>query len=114
MKPEDPRRGKRYEVRLACRVESLSGVSVKLSGVTLNVSRSGLLASFDATDAPTPQVGQTARILLELPQAADIGNRCVECGGRVVRTGDSSDPHSFAFEFRRIQFRALATALLGA
>jgi len=87
-----------------------------MAGVTLNVSRTGLIASFAGIRPPafTPRVGQPARILLELPQAVATETRCVECRGRIVRIGQCEDSQNVAFEFGRVNFRSLASASLDA
>ncbi len=99
----DLRRGLRYEVRLPCQVFSPLRAFENLSGVTLNMSRSGVLLTLEQTDPPSrlPVVGQVARIVLELPRSTHE-RRCVECRGRVVRV--DKDSTSVAFEFRRFQF----------
>ncbi|MFB3776632.1 MAG: PilZ domain-containing protein [Bryobacteraceae bacterium] len=103
MVERDSRRGVRYEVRLQCQVYSPAKVFEDLTGVTQNMSRTGVLLSLEQTNASArlPEVGQAARIVLELPRSAPE-RRCVECLGRVVRV-DREFP-SVAFEFRRYQF----------
>jgi hypothetical protein len=95
----------RYEVRLPCRVYSPARVFGNVTGVTLNMSRSGLLLALAEAESPRhlPRVGQAARIVLELPHAAS-GQRCIECLGRVVRIGKEADSLQLAFKFRRYQF----------
>jgi len=99
----DLRRGVRYVVELPCQVFSPLRAFANLTGVTQNMSRSGLLLALQQADTPPrlPEVGQAARIVLELPRAA-AERRCVECLGRVVRV--DRDSTSVAFEFRRYQF----------
>ncbi len=105
MTQPDQRRATRYEVQLPCRVYSPSSVFQDLSGLTLNMSRSGLLLSVKSATPPhhLPQVGQPARIVLELSQTASA-RRCVECHGRVVRAPQEERGLCLAFEFRRYQF----------
>ena len=112
MTPPDSRRGTRYQVRLPCEILSPSRVFSRLSGVTLNMSRTGLLASFLDTGATpsVPRVGHVARIIVELPLSSAAERRCVECVGHVVRAGQGSDPGRFAFEFRRFRFCTLGSA----
>lgn len=100
---KDQRRGMRYAVRLSCQVFSPGKVFGDLTGVTQNMSRSGLLLDLEANGSQPvlPQVGQAARILLELPRS-EPQRRCVECLGRVVRV-DRQSP-AVAFEFRRVAF----------
>ncbi len=107
MKTSDLRRGERYPVQLVCRVSSPFETFDDLSGVTLNMSRSGVLISLDETgpSQPMPVVGQPARITLELPLPPGPQRRCIECVGRVVRLGDGAGSRSVAFELRRYEFR---------
>ena len=100
----DARRGKRFQVQLPCEVSSPSRVFGNLSGVTQNMSRSGVLAAFRNTEIsrPMPRVGDVARIVVELPLDAALGRRCVEGLGYVVRMGQN--PGQVAFEFRRSRF----------
>ena len=115
MTSPDLRRGTRFEVQLPCQVYSPAKAFEDLSGVTLNMSRCGLLLALEETGSPTrlPQVGQAARILLELPPAAS-DRRCVECLGRVVRIGQGADSLRVAFEYRRFQFIKCGSASTGA
>lgn len=111
MQSPDLRRGTRYEVQLPCQVYSPARVFGNLSGVTLNISRSGLLLALEEAESPAhlPQVGHAARIVLELPRAAS-GRRYVECLGRVVRVGREAEAYRIAFEFRRYQFIGCGSA----
>jgi hypothetical protein len=106
MTTPDPRRGPRYPVQLHCEILSPARVFGSLSGVTLNMSRSGMLASFpEAGDSPLmPRVGHVARIVVELPGSSAVARRCVECLGHVVRVGQEADASGVAFEFRRFRF----------
>jgi len=69
------------------------------------MSRSGMLLALEPGGTPVqlPVVGQAVRIVLELPRA-EVGQRCVECLGRVVRVGQEEEALRVAFEFRRFQF----------
>ncbi len=105
MTQPDQRRAIRYEVQLPCRVYSPGSVFRDLSGLTVNMSRSGLLLAVNPADPPThlPQVGQAARIVLDLPHLASK-QHSVECHGRVVRVPEQDRGLRLAFEFRRYQF----------
>jgi hypothetical protein len=78
-----------------------------LSGVTLNMSRSGLLVSLDAAgpSRPMPLVGQPARITLQLPPTPGPQRRCIECVGHVVRLGQGAEARAVAFDLMRYEFR---------
>jgi hypothetical protein len=103
MMTSESRRGMRYEVQLPCQVFSPARAFATFSGVTQNMSRSGLLLALVESGLPSrlPEVGQAARIVLRLPQTA-TERRCIECLGRVVRV--DRDSPSVAFEFRRYTF----------
>lgn len=103
----DSRRSNRFEVKLACKVYSPSRTSANIQGVTLNISRSGVLVAFGELEPvhPVLAVGQPARILLELPNTLGYQRRYVDCLGRVVRVCQGADSHRVAFELRRYQIR---------
>ncbi len=62
-----------------------TGASPLFVGRTVNISRTGLLVSWEAGDAyRTPQVGDSLKLDLELP-ASSVGRKCIRCRGRVVR-----------------------------
>jgi hypothetical protein len=101
------RRDTRYEVQLNCRVTSPVQSFRDLAGVTVNMSRSGMLAIFgevDETDPPPP-IGTPVRITVELPGPAGKPPRILECLGRVVRVGETSFPRQVAFVLQRYQFQ---------
>ena len=103
MMARELRRGLRYEVQLPCQVFSPAKSFATFSGVTQNMSRSGLLLALEQAEPAShlPEVGQAVRIVLELPRTVPE-RRCVECLGRVVRI--DRDSPSVAFEFRRYMF----------
>ncbi len=103
----DLRRDTRYEVQLSCRIFSPLPSFSELSGVTLNMSRSGLLAVFGeagSSDAG-PSVGTPVRIAVELPGSSGKSTRYIECLGRVARVGDQSASRQVAFALQRYQFQ---------
>ena len=102
----DLRRDTRYEVQLSCRVFSPLPSFSELIGVTLNMSRSGLLAVFGeaASSEAGPSVGTPVRIAVELPGASGKAARYIECLGRVSRVSDQPAPRQVAFALQRYQF----------
>jgi hypothetical protein len=103
----DLRRDTRYEVQLSCRISSPLRSFSEIAGVTLNMSRSGLLAVFGEAGSPdvSPLVGAPVRIRVELPGPSGKSARCVECLGRVARVGEQSAPRQVAFALQRYQFQ---------
>lgn len=104
----DQRMNPRFDVRLQCELWSPFRAFDTLSGVTVNMSRVGLLFSPEHSleGRLLPQVGHAARVVLQLPGPADVSARCVECLGRVVRLEEEEDSRRIALEFRRYQFTA--------
>jgi hypothetical protein len=79
-----------------------------VEGLTLNVSRAGMLVKFPGCDlnALLPRVGAQARITIDLPPSANYPPRSLECTGRVVRqAGSAQDAPVLAFEIRRMLVR---------
>ena len=104
---KESRRGVRYPVELDCRVSTRSDPKRPSSGRTVNVSRCGVLVSFDRGGSAwvRPEVGDPARVMLELPNASQIRGCCVECMCRVARVHDRPGAHSVAFDVVRYRFR---------
>lgn len=103
----DLRRDTRYEVQLSCRISSPLRSFNELAGVTLNMSRSGLLAVFSearSSDA-SPLVGTPVRITVELPGSRGKLAHYLECLGRVARVNEQSDPRQVAVALQRYQFQ---------
>jgi hypothetical protein len=103
----DTRRGVRYAVQLSCKVSSPLRYFNELTGVTLNMSRFGMLAMFGAAaaDQTLPLVGTPVRITLDLPNPPGKAARHLECLGRVVRVSEESAPLQVAFSLQRHQFQ---------
>ena len=101
------RRDTRYEVQLSCRIFSPLPSFSELTGVTLNMSRSGMLAVFGeaGSSGEGPSVGTPVRIAVELPGTSGKAARYIECLGRVARVSDSSVPRQVAFALQRYQFQ---------
>ena len=104
----DQRRNTRFEVHLPCELWSPFQAFDMLSGVTVNMSRIGLLFSPEdpLEGRLLPKVGHAARVVLQLPGSGQRRGRCVECLGRVVRLEEQENSRRIALEFRRYQFTA--------
>ena len=104
----DRRQEDRHEVQRACLVTPAATAQGEMSGITTNVSRSGMLVSFPgfALSEMLPRVGEFARILIELPKNVKFGQRALECGGRVVRAeADRRESPQLAFEIHTMKIR---------
>ena len=104
----DRRQEIRHAVERPCRVALESPPLDELTGVTTNVSRSGMLVRFpDFTPlGELPGIGEQARVVIDLPPSAKYAPRTLECFVRVVRAEESAgDPPALAFEVQRMQIR---------
>jgi len=106
----DRRHAIRFDLQLKCRVFSPFRAFSDFSGVTANMSRTGVLVHTDAIepDQRMPTVGNAARIVFELPRNAAVPPKCLDCEATVVRI-DALENGSweYGFRIRRIQFRDL-------
>jgi c-di-GMP-binding flagellar brake protein YcgR len=99
------RRGKRYLLRLACRVTSPDEHFEEMRGTTTDISRTGVRVVFpDKVALPMLHIGETACVLVDLPQSPYFTPRQLECIGRVVRIGDK-DPTGPAAAFEIVRTR---------
>jgi hypothetical protein len=101
------RRGKRYLLRLACRVTSWDGHFEEMLGTTTDMSRTGVRVVFLDEVAPLKlHIGETACVLVDLPRSPYFTPRKLECICRVVRIEDK-DPAgpTAAFEIVRTRVR---------
>jgi len=106
----DQRHATRFDLQLRCRVFSPFRAFSDFSGVTANLSRTGVLVRMDAAepDQRTPTVGDAARIVLELPGNAAVAPKCLDCEATVVRADAlRKGSWEYGFRIRRIQFRDL-------
>lgn len=85
------RRGKRYLLRLSCRVTSPDERFKEIAGTTSDISRTGVRVVFkDATTFPKLHLGESVCVLIDLPQSPYFSPRQLECTGKVVRIGENS------------------------
>jgi len=101
------RRGKRYLLRLACRVTSWDGHFEEARGTTTDISRTGVRVSFADEAAPLQlHIGETACVLVDLPENPCFTPRQLECMCRVVRIEDKDlTGPTAAFEIVRTRVR---------
>jgi hypothetical protein len=104
------RQERRHAVERACRVASNVLHRDAVRGLTMNVSRTGMLVRFPDCDYSRllPEVGSQARIMIDLPTSANYSPRFLECKGRVVReAGSPEDAPVLAFEIHHMMVREL-------
>jgi len=96
----------RHAIERDCRVTTAALPAGGISGITTNVSRSGMLVRFPGLAASRllPRVGQEACIQLDLPASINHTPRALECSASVVRTVHrESDAPSLAFEIHHMK-----------
>ena len=77
-----------------------------LIGTTLDVGRSGALVMFRGQPASAGrlQVGERARLVLELPRHTDFSPRCLECKAKVARIDMAGqDRFSVGYKIQRMR-----------
>ena len=101
------RRGKRYPVQLECRVSPCLTPAASLPGQTVNMSNCGVLVSVDAAEhlPAKAEVGELARLVLELPRAPYFRGCWLDCICRVVRVDERAGGQVVAFDVKRYHFR---------
>ena len=101
------RRGTRHPVHLDCSVSPHSKSTASLSGQTVNMSNCGVLVSLNA-NGPLPtmlEVGQRARVLLELPHVPYFRGCWLDCKCEVARVIEENDAHLVGLHVSHCQFR---------
>jgi hypothetical protein len=104
----DRRQEQRHAVERPCHVSSGTFFMDAVPGVTMNVSRAGMLVKFPGSciSELLPKIGARVRILIDLPTSANYAPRSLECTGRVVRAaGSDSNVPVLAFEIHRMLVR---------
>jgi PilZ domain len=88
------RQGKRFPLRLSCRVLFTSMNSRELRGVTRNISRSGVLVGLGKVAAADLRrtIGEPVEISIDLPHSSNFPPRCLVCMTRVIRIVDAESP----------------------
>ncbi len=106
--PNDRRHKLRHRLQRPCRVAAAEAPFSEITGITADISRSGMLVQLPGmvSDDFLPKVGETARIVIDLPPSANYAPRSLECTARVVRVaGSDKDKPALAFEIQRMQIR---------
>ncbi len=104
----DRRQEPRHAVERPCRIALESPPSDELTGVTTNLSRSGMLVRVAPLTmlGELPRIGEQARVVIDLPPSEKFAPRTLECFVRVVRAeGSADDAPALAFEVQRMHIR---------
>jgi hypothetical protein len=105
------------EVRLPCHVEFARSKSRLCVGLTENMSRSGILVTWNA-DSPAaslPKPGDLLTVDIELPANHSFGRRCMHCQAVVARVsaGEKGQP-LVAMQVNQMQFKSYTNGKMGA
>jgi hypothetical protein len=106
---EDRRQEQRLDVQRPCKVRPAAAPAVEMTGITENVSRSGMLVKFENSVISDllPAVGEGVRITFDLPRNANFTPRSLECTGRIVRASDKAgDRAELAVEVHTMRIRS--------
>ncbi len=104
----DRRHKLRHRVQRPCSVQPAEASLGEIAGIAIDISRSGLLVRIPgvAINHLLPKVGETARIVIDLPLSVKYEPRSLECTARVVRVaGQDKDNPALAFEIHRMKIQ---------
>src|SRR5512138_2501125 len=102
----DRRIERRHHVERPCRVTLGPAAPEGIDGMTMNISRAGVLVRFPGVGISSllPKIGADARVIIDLPPSANYPPRTLECKGRVVRDLTAQDSSAaLAFEIQQMQ-----------
>ena len=102
----DWRRGRRFSVRLSCRVCPASTGRVEFAGTVINISRSGILVRLDSAQiSGVLRFDDVVRVVVDLPRHPLFSPRCLECSATVVRIVAAKAQTQVAFEIGQMQVK---------
>jgi hypothetical protein len=100
------RSGRRFSLRLSCRVCLVSTERAEFAGTAINISRSGILVGLDAAQISSVlKPDDVVRVVVDLPRHPLFSPRCMEFTATVVRIVAAEAETQVAFEFRRMQIK---------
>lgn len=107
------RKRDRSDLKLVCHIGSPELGGQRLTGVSKNISRNGVLLRLRNGEVPPEsiEVGRAATVELELPTDHPLEPRCIRCEGEVVRIASRNGGVEIAVQFSNMQFRTLTAAL---
>ena len=98
------RNGRRFSMWLSCRLRLVSTENVEFVGTVIDISRSGVLETFDSAEVSRVLgLDDVVLVLIELPQHGLSTLRCLECSAKVVRIVAAKPQTQVACEIRRMQ-----------
>jgi len=102
--PTDRRRGRRFNLRLSCRVCPVSTENVAFAGTVINISRSGILVGLDSAQISTVLAPHdVVRVVVDLPRHPLFSPRWLECIATVVRIVPAQAQTQVAVEIGQIR-----------
>jgi len=98
------RHGRRFSMWLSCRLRLVSMENVEFVGTVIDISRSGVLVTFDSVEVSRVLgLDDVVLVLIELPQHALSTLQCLECSAKVVRIIAAKPQTQVACEIWRMQ-----------
>jgi len=103
-------RGRRFSLRLSCRVCPVSTERVEFAGTVINISRSGILVRLDSGQiSRVLRPDDAVRVVVDLPRHPLFSPRCLECAATVVRIVDGKAQTQVAFEIGQMRVKDQST-----
>ncbi len=105
----DRRADPRVEVRLRCHLNVPTSKLSLFVGMSVNMSRSGILLAWDTKGLVTnpPGPGETVSVDIELPASHTFGRRCMHCQAAVARVTPAERGLALvALQVTQMQFRS--------
>ncbi len=105
----DRRADPRIDVTLRCHALFAGSKSRIYVGLTQNISRSGLLLTWDENLAAStlPSLGDPLTVEIELPANRSFGSRCMRCEAVVTRVEAAPGaPRTVALRIEQMAFRS--------
>ncbi len=101
------RQNPRVGVRLRCHVTRPGGKFRQPIGLTQNMSRGGILISWDLSQAfKLPRPGDLLDLAIELPANHSFGRKCLYCQATAVRVAAQENGGPLvAFQIHQMRFR---------
>ncbi len=103
----DRRVDPRLELQLPCHLPALYGKTRVRVGVTVNISRGGLLVLWNPREAgKLPRLGELIELEVELPANHSFGRKCLYCQVTAVRVAPvDGGKTTVAFQIHQMRFR---------
>ena len=104
------RRGRRFPLRLNCRLCPVLMEKAVFAGTVINISRSGILVGLvSAQISGLLRLDDVVRVVVDLPRHPLFSPRCLECTATVVRIVAAKAQTQVAFAVGQMQVRDQTT-----